>query len=269
MGSTGKKIMGGVSAAATGGMYSTNGNGLLQGGGINGMIDNSFGGFGGDIAKGIKKQNSVDVPDATARPGWQLSGADGKLRSDLVLNGQNPEAFKQSQGVLNTLQSRANAVGPSQSAQYLQGANNRGMMNSLDDATRAAATGQAQAVGNMAMRGGVDSGNRERMGKSFGMENLMNSQRIRNDARGADLNILAQDEQNKESLMKALPSQLLQQAGFEQDGKRFDIGNTLNTVSGKYKEDMSAWAGNQAAREQAQLSNKKGGALGLGLMGIL
>jgi hypothetical protein len=107
------------------------------------------------------------------------------------------------------------------------------------------------------------------MARSFGAEGLMNRQRIMNDAQGANLNILAQDEAQKTAMMQALPGQLLGQAGFEQDGKRFDISNTLNTVGGKYGEDMRGWAAMNAAKEQAKLANKKDGIFGLGIAGIL
>lgn len=236
--------------------------------GIMGMIGG--GKAGSKVGGAVTGQGSrIDVPDATGRPGWVLSDPQGKLRSDLMLNGEMPKAAGQSQDVLNTMIARSTAAGPSDQAKYLQDANQRTMMNSLDNANATSASGQAGAIRNMAMRGGVDAGSRERLGRSFGAENLMNRQRIMNDARGADLNILAQDEQNKTAMMSALPGQLLAQAGFEQDGRRFDIANTLQTVGGKYGEDMRGWAANQAAREQAKLANKKDGIFGLGLGGIL
>jgi hypothetical protein len=231
-----------------------------------------FGGAkAGAAVAGMKNPfgSNVNVPDATARPEWNLSGPDGKLRSDLMLGGAMPVAAGQSQSVLNKLQDRATMTGPSQSAQYLMDANKRTMENSLGQADQAMQGQMANTVSSMAMRGGVDAGSRERLGKGFGFENLMNRQRIMNDARGADLNILAGDEKEKLGLMQALPANLLAQAGFEQDGKRFDISNTLSAVGGKYSEDMKGWAANQAAREQAQLANKKNGLLGLGIGGIL
>ena len=236
--------------------------------GIFGMAGGGLAGnkLGGMLAGG----NKVDAGGPGGpRPEWNLSGADGKLREDLRLNGQMPGAANQSQNVLNTMISRANAVGPTEQAKYLQDANQRGMMNSLGQADATSASGQAKAISNMAMRGGVDSGNRERMAKSFGMDNMMNKQRIMNDANGANLNILAQDEAQKTQMMSALPSQLLGQAGFEQDGKRFDISNTLNTVGTKYGKDMEAWAAMNSAKEQAALANKKDGLFGLGIGGIL
>lgn len=226
--------------------------------------------IGGALASGKNPfSNKIDVPGAQAKPEWTLSSLDGKLREDLQLGSKLPQAATQSQSVLNKLQDRAMADGPSAQAKYLQGANQRSMENAMGQADQMSGAAQAQATSRMAMRGGVDSGNRERMAKSFGFENLMNKQRIANDARGADLNILSQDEAGKESLMKALPASLLGQAGFEQDQKRFDITNTLNTVGGKYNADMSAWGANQTAREQAELANKKNGLFGLGIGGVL
>lgn len=245
------------------------GNAILPGvgGAIGGaLIGNQMGGGGAlDFLGGGK----VAVPGATAQPGWNLSTPDGKLRQDLLLGNQMPKAAGQSQDVLNQLQTRATAQGPSDQAKYLQDANTRNMNNSLDQAEATSRGTMASMNTNLAMRGGLDSGARERIGRANGADTMMNKQRIMNDASGANLNILANDEAQKNQMMQALPSSLLAQAGFEQDNKKFDISNTLGTVGGKYGTDMNAWAANQAAREQAQLANKKTGLLGLGIGGIL
>lgn len=212
--------------------------------------------------------NSVDVPGAMARPEWSLSGADGKLRPDLLLGSSLPKAAGQSQGVLDTLVGRATAEGPSASAKYLMEANTRNTNNSLDQAEALGKSTAAGVTSNLAMRGGLDSGSRERIGRSTGLETMMNKQRILNDSQGSNLDILAKDEAGKTQMMQALPASLLAQAGYEQGNRRFDIENTLNTVGGKYNADMQAWGANQAAREQAQLANKNKGALGLGFMGL-
>ena len=223
---------------------------------------------GASIGNSLSAGARMKVPKSMARPEWSLSGADGKLRQDLQLGEYKPQSQVQSQSVLNSMIDRANMQGPTQQAQYLQGANQRNMQNSLGQAEELGRTGFAQAAGQMAMRGGLDAGSRERMNKSMGMNTMMNKQRVMNDAAGADLNILAQDEAQKTQMMQALPSQLLAQAGFERSGKQFDIANTLDTVGGKYNADMTAWGANQAAREQAQLANANRGLFGLGILGL-
>lgn len=258
-----KKVGNYGSSSLTGGAFSTNGKGWAQGGSMSDVLNNFTGGA-------FDKLNpKVDVPGATAQPGWNLTTPDGKLRSDLMLGNDLPQAATQSQDVLNKLVGNATASGPSQTAQYLQDANKRNMNNSLDQAEALGRGNMASMNSNLAMRGGLDSGARERMGRAGGFETMMNKQRIMNDASGADLDILAKDEQNKQGMLQALPASLLAQAGFQQGNKRFDIENTLNTVGNKYNTDMSGWAANQAAREQAQLANKKDGLLGLGFMGVL
>ena len=257
-----KRAGGAVSSALTGGAYSTNGGGWAQGGDFNSVLNNATGGIIDP------NKNKIDVPGATARPEWNLSTADGKLRSDLLLGDSMPVSATQSQDVLNSLLGRANAVGPSESAKYLQEANTRNTQNQMDSADALGRTNIANTTGALAMRGGLDSGARERVTKTANNETMMNKQKIQNDSAGRNLEILANDEQGKLDIMKSLPSSLLGQAGFEQGNKQFDISNTLNTVGNKYGTDMSAWAANQSAIEQANLANKKSGVLGLGMMGL-
>lgn len=264
MGEIAKKVGNLGSSVMTGGLLSTSGKGLLQGGSLKDQLNERTLG----MAPGLNGKNNVPVPDSIQRGEWNLSTPDGKLRPDLMLNGQQPAGFTASQEVLGNLRAQAEGKGPTQSAQYLQDANTRNLRNSLGEAEAQGRSDLASTTGNMAMRGGVDAGSRERLARVFGTEGMMNKQRLRNDAAGNNLDILAKDEAQKLQTMQQLPGQLLQQAGFEQDGRRFDIGNTLTTAGGKYAEDMRAWAGNQSAREQAQLANKPSGLLGLGMMGL-
>jgi hypothetical protein len=254
-----KKIGGAVSGVLTGGAVNTNGSGWAQ---------------GGDWVSGItgQKKGFNDVPEGgNGMPmgQWTLSGADGKLRKDLLLGNSLPQAATQSQDVLNKLVGQATATGPSAQAGYLQQANERETTNALDANDAAARSGLANATGMMAMRGGLDNGARSRLARDFGNTAIQGAQKIRNDAAGRNLDVLQKDEAQKTAMMQALPSQLLSQAGFQQDNKKFDISNTLNTVGGKYKDDMGAWAAGQSAKEQAALANKKSGLLGLGIAGIL
>jgi hypothetical protein len=245
----------------------------VGGSGIGSAIMGPAGAVIGGVAginklKGLLPNNKINVPGSMARPEWSLSGQDGKLRPDLLLGNQMPQAAGQSQQMLDQLVSRATSQGPTQQAKYLQDANQRNMQNSMAQAEEAGRGQLASMTGQLAMRGGLDSGARERLGSQAGFQTLMNKQRIANDASGRDLDILAQDEAQKTGMMQALPQSLLAQAGFERGGKQFDIANTLATVGGKYEVDMNEWGANQAAREQAKLANKNRGLLGLGVMGL-
>jgi hypothetical protein len=254
-----KQIGGAYTGIMTGGAFNTNGSGWLQGGdwksGITGMSKNAD-----KISEG---GNGMPMGQ------WTLSDQGGKLRKDLLLGNSLPQAATQSQDILNRQIANATAQGPTEQAKYLQQANQRGTMNALDANTAAAAAGLANASGQMAMRGGLDAGARGRLARDFGNTAMLGAQKIHNDAAGRDLDLLAKDEAQKTAQLQALPSSLLAQAGLHQDNKKFDISNTLNTVGGKYKDDMGAWAAGQSAKEQAALANKKQGLLGLGIAGIL
>lgn len=234
--------------------------------GLPGMVAGGLAGskVGGQLLGG----NKVGVPGSQGRPDWVLSSPDGKLRSDLLLNGSMPQAAGQSQSVLNKLQSMGSMVGPSEQAKYLQTANTEATARNIGNIDAMSKSGQAAAMSNLAMRGGADAGARGRMARASFADVLGQKNQAMGDASLRELDILAKDEANKQQIMQALPAQLLAQAGFEQAGKQFDISNTLGTVGGKYKEDMAAWAANQSAREQAQAANKNKGLLGLGVLGL-
>jgi hypothetical protein len=261
-----------VSGFMTGGAVNTNGGGWAQGGdiksGITGAHKDGKGGLGRIIKGAGLGAEDIAVGDVPGKASWNLSGADGKLRSDLLLGNEMPQSFNQSQDVLNKLQSNAMATGPSQSAQYLQGANTRNTQNALGNAEAQSGSNLASIMGQLSSRGGADSGSRERAAKSNGMASMMNKQKIMNDSNGNNMDILANDEKQKQSSLQALPASLLAQAGMGQSNKQFDISNTLGTVGGKYNQDMSAWAAGQSAKEQAALANKNNGLLGLGVMGL-
>lgn len=261
MGDAAKSLGNKASSTLTAGAFSTSGKGWAQGGSLNDVLkDQTFGLLGG---------NKIDVPASQARPEFTLGDGKGRLAGDLQLAGWMPESARQSQGVLNDLQSFANTQGPTQQAQYLQEANQNQLNRSLGDAEATGRSQLASANTNMAMRGGLDAGSRERMASSNMLGTMMNKQNARSGAADQNLNILANDEAQKMDVMRSLPSQLLGQAGYETGLKQYDIDNTLNVMGNKYNQDMQAWAGNQAAREQTKLANKNSGLLGLGIGGIL
>lgn len=255
--------LGGVaSSAMTGGLLNTKGNGLLQGGSLKDAFGTATGGLAGMIGG-----PDVNVPGSQARPEFTLS-ENGRLAKDLTLGNYMPTSATQSQGTLDSLNKFANTQGPSQSAQYQLQGNQRATNNALDNVESQGKSAMASANTNMAMRGGLDAGSRERMNRSNMLGMMSGKQQALNEGHGRELDILANDEQQKLGVLQSLSPQLLNQAQFEAGLKQYDIGNNLNVMGNKYSEDMRAWAGNQSAREQAELANKKQGILGLGIMGL-
>lgn len=127
----------------------------------------------------------------------------------------------------------------------------------------------AQAVDNLAARGGLSSGARERAGQE-GAKNFMAMSQ--DTARQKNLNTMQigmNDEQNRIQQLSALPGMEQQQAQMWEGAKQQDVANTMNANNAAnaynqnlYNQQMSAWgAGKQA---DATAAAGKHGFLGMG-----
>jgi hypothetical protein len=212
----------------------------------------------------------VSVPGAMARPTDPTSkfvDDTGMLREQFKTAGLTNEMLESGKGLLGNLKSRAMAEGPSTQAQYLQQANQLGQQAQRDAMSKAQASSQATQQANLAMKGGLGSGARERMAGQYGQQAMMGAQDIARGGAQNNLNILAQDEATKLGLMQQLPGQY-QSFGNEQ--MRRQVGDTQGGASmlmDKYGRDMQAFGANQMARAQAQSQNAASKGLLGGLFG--
>lgn len=212
----------------------------------------------------------VSVPGSMARPTDPTSkfvDDSGMLKDQFKTGGLTNEMLESGKGLLGDLRSRAMAEGPSAQAQYLQQANQMGQQAQRDAMAKAQASNQATQSANLAMKGGLGTGSRERMATQYGQQGMAGAQDIARGGAQADLNILAQDESQKLGLMRDLPG-MYQSFGNEQMNRQ--VGDTqggMGLLMDKYGRDMQAFGANQMARSQAQSQNAASEGLLGGLFG--
>lgn len=151
--------------------------------------------------------------------------------------------------------------GPSQQAQYLQGLQKLGQQNALQTATQQGRGALSSSYSDLAQRGGLSAGARERLTSQNSRNVSQGLQGIRNQGLQDMLGISAADEGAK---LAALPTaQNLEGQRSAQDigVKQFNIGGALNQLGGKnaanlakYEEMMKA----KAADQQAQATANQG-----------
>lgn len=206
----------------------------------------------------------VSVPGAMARPTDPTSkfvDESGMLREEFRTAGLTNKELEAGKGLLGDLQARATAVGPSEQAQYLQGASKLQAADQRDALAKSQASQMATQQANLAMKGGLGSGAAERLASGMGQQAMMGGQNIARDAAGRNMNILAQDEAQKLGIMQQLPG-MYQSYGQEQMGRQVgDRQGGMGLLMDKYGRDMQAFGANQMARAQAEAQNASSGGL--------
>lgn len=209
-------------------------------------------------AKALFGGGQTSVPGSIARPTDPTSkfvDESGMLREQFRTGGLTNEALTQGQGLLGNLKDRALAQGPSQSAQYLMGASDIQSQQAQDQMQRDTASQRATQEANLAMKGGLGSGARERLAGQTATQNVMAGQDIARQGGLNKLNIQAQDEAQKLGLLQNLPGQY-QSFGQNQMARQVgDVQGGMGLLQNKYNADMQAYAANQMARQQAQAYN--------------
>lgn len=210
----------------------------------------------------------VSVPSSMAKPtdpSKNILNDQGFVKDQFQLSGYNPQSQQEAMGLLGQLKDRALLQGPSQSAQYLQQANQLETQAQRDQLQNSLASNRATAEMNLATKGGRGTGSRERLANSAMLSGITGNQEINRQSSLNNLNTLANDESQKLGLLSSLPSQYMNMAQFDTGKKQFDISNSIGTATNAYNQQMQAWAGNQLARSQANSYN----AANKGLLGGL
>lgn len=205
------------------------------------------------------------VPGAVARPTEpDILGKDDFVKAKFRLGGFTPESQNKSMGLLGNLEGMATQAGPTQGAQRLLDVNKLETQGLRDQSLRDTSSARATAEANLAMKGGLGTGSRERLASQTGMNTIMNNQQLNNQAAMNSGNIQAKDEETKLGLLRDLPGQYMQHAQTDIGKRQFDIGNSINTANTRYGAGMQEWGANQLAIQQAQSANKAS----KGLLGI-
>lgn len=166
----------------------------------------------------------------------------------------------------NMIKSLATQQGPTQSAQYLMDKARMGREDTIDAATKQNAGAQAQMLSQLASRGGVSSGARERLAMQGGRDLLSQKQSAYRQNTGNLLDILKQDEDTKRQAL----SQFAEGEGKIATGNlairnqelSSNLTNTLKEKDLSRQADMEAYKAaldKWAAGKQADATARSGG----------
>lgn len=134
------------------------------------------------------------------------------------------------------LSQRALSQGPTQAAQYQMDELNRTGMNQIGQMGAQTQSAAAQGLSNLAMRGGAQSGARERLQSQAAKATGLGQQGIYGNMLAERSNILSQDEQNKQGLLSMLSQQ----------------------ANDRYTAQMQADAARQGIEAQYNIANRPG-----------
>lgn len=192
----------------------------------------------------------------------------GQLKSQYQLQMQTLDPSKL-EGY-NMIKALATAQGPSQ---YAQAANKQAAFNRenmMDAAGQQSVSSMNQALGSLAMRGGVSSGSRERMAMQ-GQRDLLNSRQgaYRQEA-GSLMDIMLQDEKMKrdaQTQFATAEGNIAQgNLGIQNKQAEYNLGTLLKDQAtaqdfkmDKYKTDSDRWAAGKQAEATRAAGNSGGG----------
>lgn len=154
---------------------------------------------------------------------------------------------------------RARETGPSAWAQLQTQKLGVEQTNALNDASQQAAGQNAQAQAQLAMRGGLGSGSRERLASGSAWNQMAASQGIRNQGMQNRLGIGISDQEQKNAMLG-------QAAGLETGLNQFNVGqkntaagmnvqNAIGDVRGQSDFDMQRYAQQMAERGATRNAN--------------
>ena len=154
-------------------------------------------------------------------------------------------------------------------SQYAQAA------QAKDRLARDLAGSQATASSQLAMRGGLTGGARERLAQSGSRGFMEMGQDVGRQTRENLFNIQLQDEQNRQRQLAALPEQELMIPKLTTSIRGGDIGQAVDETGrlnafneNRYNQQMRAWSAAQIAAAQRAEADKKSGLFGLGFLGL-
>lgn len=197
---------------------------------------------------------------------WEsiVDPATGKLKDEyqLKLDTLDPSTL---QGY-NMIKNLATQEGPSKSAQYQTQQAGLLKQNAIDAATQQSAGAQADARSQLAMRGGMASGSRERMAQTGARDLMGSKQAAYRQNTGNILDILKSDEDAKRQALSQYATAEGQIAGSNLDIKnkasQFNTTSMLSEEDKKRTADMESYKAaldKWSANKQAEATRNSGG----------
>lgn len=230
-----------------------------------------------DLLNQIQNNKEKEYQDKYGYNPWGFPGAppayvnpyDPKSMSLVSQMGDKINGLQTDKSGINAYRAEALRKGPSTWAGLANAQQDMMAKNARSSASSSAANQAAGARSSLAMRGGLDSGARERIAQSSSKNLLDMNQKINQDVAGNKMQIGMNDEQNRISQLGALPG--LENTALQPDlertkllGNAYQIDNSnqfaanqgLNQYNqNKYATQMAGWA----AGQQANATRNSGG----------
>ena len=194
------------------------------------------------------------------RPEYEslLDPETGLLKSQYILK----DVDKSTLEGYNAIKQRALGTQPSAWAQLTLDKAKQDAMQQKDSAARQAMSGQNQAFTDLAARGGLSSGARERVTRSGARDLMSARQGVESQANTNRFNILTEDEKQRMALLPQFADAEGKLAMNSQNTQKMNIMGALDEKRAKdsqalqvYQEQMKKWA----SEREAQATESQGG----------
>jgi hypothetical protein len=196
------------------------------------------------------------------------TGEDGKMLGQYSISDKIGADVQLDQAGLNAMKARALGTGPSAWAGLAEQKQRLEESGAMNQANRKALSTQNQQYAQLAGRGGLSAGQRERLAMQTARNQFSGGQNVMNQGQTARLNIGLQDQQQKDQFLSQLPGQELNAANFNQGQRAYrdnalniDIGRALQDAqgqnayrSGTYDSAMKEWGAEKQSQAMAKSS---------------
>lgn len=229
----------------------------------------NFGGIAQQVGQNTKRlQEEKKKKEANSleamMPKWSgITNEDGTLKNQYSLQAEAPVTMDQR--AIESVRSRALATGDSPWATMARQQQAQNNTDQMAQAQAQSASARNQSMNQLAMRGGVSAGARERLARNSNRDLMMRNQDIAGQNNRANLDIGMQDEKLKMDALTSTMGADRNNAELANQNRTYNTGvnqfNTQNTLLDKnaqrtfdmdiYKQRMALLGANKTADAQA------------------
>jgi len=201
-----------------------------------------------------------------------IADSSGNLLNQFNLSNRLGADVALNQDGYNQIKANATAVGPTDWAKMQLADQSLKQANLINQSNKSNVSAQQQAMSQLASKGGISQGQRERLAMQGARQQTASNQGILNQGMQQQLQVGLQDQQRKDQFLNQLPAMDMANANFNQQqrqyrdaAQQFDLGNQLKDVAGfnayradAYGEAAKMWGADKSANAQAAASGGGG-----------
>lgn len=194
-----------------------------------------------------------------------IADSEGNLLNQFNLSNRLGADVSVNKDGYNQIKANATAQGPTDWAKMQLADQSLKQANLINSSNKSNVSAQQQAMSQLASKGGISQGQRERLAMQGARQQTASNQGILNQGMQQQLQVGLQDQQRKDQFLNQLPQMDLANANFEQQqrqyrdaAQQYDLGNQLKDVAGfnayradAYGEAAKMWGADKSADAQA------------------